>query len=146
PHGSQRHQSYRAEGARPGRIGGVLHPAGLHPLRAARGHALFPRRGAPPRPGPVRGGAGGSPAPPREGTGLFHFCVTVEAESELRELRGKLAGAGHRMLNTTDHIVSRSFYCLDPDRNVVEVTWDTPEADWKDMENPFAVDRPYELP
>ena len=87
-----------------------------------------------------------APPPPREGTGLFHFCVTVEAESELRELHDKLAGAGHRMLNTTDHIVSRSFYCLDPDKNVVELTWDTPEAGWKDMDNPFAVDRPYELP
>lgn len=88
----------------------------------------------------------GAPPPPREGTGLFHFCVTVEEERELRQLRDKLAGAGHRILNATDHIVSRSFYCLDPDKNVVEVTWDTPGADWKDMENPFAMDRPYELP
>ena len=87
-----------------------------------------------------------APLPPREGAGLFHFCVTVESEDELRSLHDKIAAAGHRILSATDHIVSRSFYCLDPDKNVVEVTWDVPEAEWKDMENPFAVDKPYRLP
>ncbi len=45
-----------------------------------------------------------------------------------------------------DHIVSRSFYAVDPDGHVVEVTWDVPEQEWAHLENPFATDRPYTLP
>lgn len=88
----------------------------------------------------------GAPEAPRQAVGLFHFCVTVEAERELAVLRERLAAAGHRVSDGVDHIVSRSFYTRDPDGNGVEVTWDTPESDWRDLENPFALDRPYDLP
>lgn len=87
-----------------------------------------------------------APKPIREGTGLFHFCITVERESELRPLHDKIAAAGHRIVTTLDHIVSRSFYCQDPDGNVVEVTWDVPGEQWSHLENPFATDHPYDLP
>jgi len=87
-----------------------------------------------------------APEPPREATGLYHFCVTVEDEAELGELRRKLSEAGHRVSEGVDHIVSRSFYTRDPDGNGVELTWDTPEADWRHLDNPFAVDRAYHIP
>lgn len=87
-----------------------------------------------------------APAPVREGVGLFHFCVTVDEEAELTVLHDRMQQAGYRILSLVDHIVSRSFYTVDPDGNVVEVTWDTPESDWRGLENPFLTDRPYALP
>jgi catechol-2,3-dioxygenase len=87
-----------------------------------------------------------APPAPREAVGLFHFCVTVEEEGELGVLARRLGEAGYRVLGTVDHIVSRSFYALDPDGHVVEVTWDVPEAEWAHLDNPFLLDRPYELP
>jgi catechol 2,3-dioxygenase len=87
-----------------------------------------------------------APEPPREATGLYHFCVTVEREAELGELRARLAAAGYRVSDGIDHVVSRSFYSRDPDGNGVEVTWDTPDSDWQELDNPFAFDRPYTVP
>lgn len=88
----------------------------------------------------------GAPLPPREGVGLFHFCVTVDTEAELPALRRRLVEAGYPVSEGVDHIVSRSFYTRDPDGNGVEVTWDTPESDWQHLDNPFALDKPYDLP
>jgi catechol 2,3-dioxygenase len=87
-----------------------------------------------------------APEPPREAVGLYHFCVTVETEAELGVLAGRLRAAGHRVSEGVDHIVSRSFYTRDPDGNGVELTWDTPEAGWRHLDNPFGSDRPYDLP
>ncbi|HKI98434.1 MAG TPA: VOC family protein [bacterium] len=87
-----------------------------------------------------------APESPRDGVGLFHFCVTVEDEAELSVLRDRLREAGYRVSDGVDHIVSHSFYTRDPDGNGVEVTWDTPEADWRHLDNPFAQDRPLDLP
>ena len=84
--------------------------------------------------------------PPRDAVGLFHFCVTVEEEAELGVLARRLAAAGYRVSEGVDHIVSRSFYTRDPDGNGVEVTWDTPEAQWRHLDNPFSSDRPYAVP
>lgn len=89
---------------------------------------------------------GAAPLPPREGTGMYHFSVTVEREEELSELHKKIVDAGYKVISVWDHVVSRSFYCLDPDKNAVEITWDVPESEWRHLENPLAVDRPYELP
>lgn len=83
---------------------------------------------------------------PKGAVGMAHFCVTVEEETDLRVLHDALAGAGHRILGLTDHIVSRSFYARDPDGHVVEVTWDVPRDQWSHLDNPFAEDRPYVLP
>jgi catechol 2,3-dioxygenase len=86
-----------------------------------------------------------APEPPREAVGLFHFCITVDDEGDLPVLQRRLREAGYGVSEGVDHIVSRSFYTRDPDGNGVEVTWDTPEADWKHLDNPFALDRPYAI-
>ena len=87
-----------------------------------------------------------APEPPRDGVGLYHFCVTVEDEAELGVLEGRLREAGYRVSEGVDHVVSHSIYTRDPDGNGVELTWDTPPSDWKHMDNPFALDRPYAVP
>lgn len=87
-----------------------------------------------------------APQPARNAVGLFHFCVTVDDEAELGRLRSSLKRAGHPVSEGVDHIVSRSFYTRDPDGNGVEITWDTPEADWSHLDNPFASDRAYDIP
>jgi catechol-2,3-dioxygenase len=78
--------------------------------------------------------------------GLFHFCITVETEAELGALRERLRQAGHRVSEGVDHVVSRSFYTRDPGGHGVELTWDTPESDWRHLDNPFAADGPYAVP
>ena len=83
--------------------------------------------------------------PGRSTVGMMHFCVTVPDEQELARLYHLLVEAGHEVISTVDHIVSRSLYTKDPDGNVVEVTVDMPESDWAHLENPFAIDKPYEL-
>ena len=87
-----------------------------------------------------------APQPARTAVGLFHFCVTVDDEAELARLRSTLERAGYPVSEGVDHVVSRSFYTRDPDGNGVELTWDTPEADWRHLDNPFAVDRAYDIP
>lgn len=87
-----------------------------------------------------------APEPPREGVGLYHFCITVDDEAELGVLRERLLAAGHRVSEGVDHIVSHSIYTRDPDGNGVELTWDTPESDWRHLDNPFERDRPWEPP
>ena len=87
-----------------------------------------------------------APDPPRDGVGLFHFCLTVETEAELGTLSRRLTEAGYRISDGVDHVISHSFYTRDPDGNGVEVAWDTPESEWRHLDNPFAFDRPFDLP
>ena len=87
-----------------------------------------------------------APEPAREAVGLYLFCFTVDDEAELGVLAQRLRDAGHRVSEGVDHVVSHSFYTRDPDNNGVELTWDTPESDWRHLENPFGLDRPYAVP
>ena len=85
--------------------------------------------------------------PPRKSVGGMHFAVTVEEEAEIGRLHRLVTEAGYEVILITDHIANRSFYVKDPDGNVVEITYDVPKAEWAGQaDNPFAEDRPYEIP
>ena len=61
------------------------------------------------------GSATGSP-------GLSHTALVIEGgEPELREIFGRVKRAGGKIDFTADHGLSRSFYCLDPSGNRIEV-------------------------
>jgi catechol 2,3-dioxygenase len=83
---------------------------------------------------------------PRQAVGLFHFCVTVESEADLAELHSRMVADGHPIVQVVDHVASRSFYVRDPDGNMLEITYDVPEAEWAHLDNPFGADYPYDLP
>jgi catechol 2,3-dioxygenase len=84
-----------------------------------------------------------APTPPPNAVGLFHYCVTVANETDLRALYLHCREQGASLQGSVDHVISRSFYLQDPDGLMVEVTCDVPEDEWRHLENPFAVDRPY---
>lgn len=86
-----------------------------------------------------------APTPPPNAVGLFHFCVTVADEAALQELFRHCRDQGVSSQGSVDHVISRSFYLRDPDGLTVEVTCDVPEAEWRHLANPFAVDRPYRI-
>ena len=69
----------------------------------------------------------------------------MESEAELKSFADKLEAAGYPAHTAIDHIVSRSVYFRDPDGNMVELAYNLPRDQWKDLDNPLAVDKPYDL-
>lgn len=84
-------------------------------------------------------------APQRQQTGLFHLCFNVSDEPALAELYERCKSAGVTVLGTVDHTIMRSFYILDPDRHVIELGVDVPQAEWAHLADPFSRDVAYSL-
>lgn len=54
--------------------------------------------------------------------GLNHFAMQIEGGiSELKVLKQKLEDMGATITHTTDHIITKSVYFLDPDGNQLEI-------------------------
>ncbi|WP_009630658.1 VOC family protein [Synechocystis sp. PCC 7509] len=78
-------------------------------------------------------------------TGLFHLCFNVSDESALAELHDRTKTFGVTILGAVDHTIMRSFYVLDPDRHVIELGVDIPQAEWAHLSDPFGRDVAYSL-
>ena len=85
-------------------------------------------------------------APQSQATGLFHICFNVSDEQALAQLHERCKSAGVTILGTVDHTIMRSFYVLDPDRNVIELGVDVPQEEWAHIPAPFSRDVAYSLP
>ena len=85
-------------------------------------------------------------APQSQQTGLFHLCFNVSDEQALAELHDRAKTAGVTVLGAVDHTIMRSFYVLDPDRHVIELGVDVPQAEWAHLNDPFSRDTAYSLP
>ena len=76
--------------------------------------------------------------PPGRRRGLYHIGIKVgDSLDELRAAKADLERAGVRIVGMSDHTVSQSIYCQDPDGNEVEVYVDSDAKLWKD--DPAAV-------
>jgi catechol 2,3-dioxygenase len=76
--------------------------------------------------------------PPGRRRGLYHIGIKVgDSLDELRAAKADLDRAGVRIVGMSDHTVSQSIYCLDPDGNEVEVYVDADAKLWRD--DPAAV-------
>jgi catechol 2,3-dioxygenase len=65
--------------------------------------------------------------PVHEGyTGLYHFAINLPDEVAFAQTLARLLRSG-AALSTTDHIVAKSMYVVDPDGIAVELTVETPE-------------------
>ncbi len=84
-------------------------------------------------------------APSKQQTGLFHLCFNVSDEQALAELHDRCKSFGVTVLGTVDHTIMRSFYVVDPDRHVIELGVDVPQAEWAHLADPFARDVAYSL-
>lgn len=78
-------------------------------------------------------------------TGLFHLCFNVSDEQALAKLYHRVLATGVKVLGTVDHTMMRSFYVLDPDRHVIELGVDIPQAEWAHLADPFAKDAAYTI-
>lgn len=84
-------------------------------------------------------------APGPHQTGVAHFCFNVVDEAALTALYRKCQEAKIAVSGGVDHGVMRSFYVLDPDGNVVELGVDMPAEAWANLQNPYAIDKPYRI-
>ena len=69
-----------------------------------------------------------SPKPART-TGLYHLAWQVDTIEELAQLRASLQTVG-ALVGESDHGVSKSLYCQDPDGIEFEVMWAVPRSEW----------------
>lgn len=67
------------------------------------------------------------PASPN-GLGVKHTAFAVETEDDLRDAYQALQSAGVVILRAVDHVSQKSIYFHDPDRNLLEIVWERPDA------------------
>jgi catechol-2,3-dioxygenase len=72
---------------------------------------------------------GDRPQPPAHSPGLYHLAWQVNTIEDLVGLRTKLIEAGS-LVGESDHGVSKSLYCHDPDGIEFEVMWAVPRENW----------------
>ncbi len=77
-------------------------------------------------------------APASEQVGLYHLAFKVgDSLDELRACRDQLAAHGVALAGQSDHRVSQSLYCHDPDGIMIELYVDADPAVW--LDDPGAV-------
>jgi catechol 2,3-dioxygenase len=65
-----------------------------------------------------------APAPPQNGTGLYHVAFEVPDRESFAQAYATMRGAGIEVA-TVDHLISWAMYFSDPDGNGLEIYWDT---------------------
>lgn len=79
-----------------------------------------------------------APAPPPGAVGLYHVALKIgNSLEELKAAKAHLEAHGVAIQAVSDHQVSQSIYCRDPDGNGLELFVDADPAIWR--ENPSAV-------
>ena len=56
--------------------------------------------------------------------GFPHFGFEIDAPEAARDLRARLVADGFELVEDDDSATYVGFKCLDPDRNVIEVSWE----------------------
>jgi catechol 2,3-dioxygenase-like lactoylglutathione lyase family enzyme len=64
----------------------------------------------------------------RNGLGVRHMAFAVESEDDLRDAYFALETAGVAIVRAIDHVSQKSIYFHDPDRNLLEIVWERPDA------------------
>lgn len=63
--------------------------------------------------------------------GLFHTAILFETEADLASAINSVARhAPHSFTGSADHLVSKAFYCRDPEGNGIELYWDRDPSEW----------------
>ena len=74
---------------------------------------------------------GGKPLHKEVEPGLYHIGFKIgNSQAELRTAYQELEQAGVEIVGTSDHTVSKSIYCKDPDGNEIELYVDVSDG-WK---------------
>ncbi len=64
----------------------------------------------------------------RSGLGVGHTAFAVETEQDLRDAYFSLKKEGVEILQAIDHVSQKSIYFHDPDKNLLEIVWERPDA------------------
>jgi catechol 2,3-dioxygenase len=64
----------------------------------------------------------------RNGLGVRHMAFAVESEDDLRDAYFALQAAGVAIVRAIDHVSQKSIYFHDPDKNLLEIVWERPDA------------------
>jgi catechol 2,3-dioxygenase len=64
----------------------------------------------------------------RNGLGVRHIAFAVETEDDLRDAYFALHSEGVPILRAIDHVSQKSIYFHDPDKNLLEIVWERPDA------------------
>jgi catechol 2,3-dioxygenase len=87
-----------------------------------------------------------APVPPPEAVGLYHVALKIgNSLEELRAAKAHLEAHGVAIQAVTDHQVSQSIYCQDPDGNGVELFVDADPAIWRETPSAVATVKPLAL-
>ena len=62
------------------------------------------------------------------GLGVKHTAFAVATEDDLKDAYHALQSAGVAILRAVDHVSQKSIYFHDPDRNLLEIVWERPDA------------------
>lgn len=74
----------------------------------------------------------GAEGPYDDQVGMYHVALEVATLEELVAARDELARVG-ALVGMSDHGVSKSLYVKDPDGNELEILWNVPREEWKDL-------------
>lgn len=77
---------------------------------------------------PGAGAPGSGDPTSMNGLGVRHTAFAVETEDDLRDAYFALQDAGVVILRALDHVSQKSIYFHDPDRNLLEIVWERPDA------------------
>ncbi|HLG72992.1 MAG TPA: VOC family protein [Chloroflexota bacterium] len=80
--------------------------------------------------------------PYEDQVGMYHVALEVATLEELVAARDELARVG-ALVGMSDHGLSKSLYVKDPDGNELEILWNIPREEWKDIS--VAATRPLNL-
>lgn len=78
---------------------------------------------------------------------LHHMAFKVESEADLRDAYFSLVDNGIKIIKATDHKNQQSIYFHDPDKNIVEIYFESPASltmfrnERKDEETPLVFNR-----
>jgi catechol 2,3-dioxygenase-like lactoylglutathione lyase family enzyme len=77
---------------------------------------------------PDAGAAGASDPNSMNGVGVRHTAFAVATEQDLADAYHALQAEGVTILRAIDHVSQKSIYFHDPDRNLLEIVWERPDA------------------
>lgn len=78
--------------------------------------------------------------PKQDQVGLAHVALVADSLQTVKEMYHRLKEHGIEVTGASDHGVTKSLYCKDPEGNEIEIYCEVPEVDWRDMETIIVAD------
>lgn len=70
-------------------------------------------------------------SPKRDQVGLAHIALVADSFDSVKQMYRRLKEHGVEITAATDHGMTKSLYCKDPEGNAIEIYCEVPEHDWR---------------